>query len=181
MKKRTIVYGAVVLGVCAVLVGVWLWTRESTVVGPARTVTVSLYFGLASNETLVTETRVVEVVDETVDIGKVIELLLEGPRDPRYVRVIPQGVRLLDWHLEGKVAVLNFSRELAERHPGGSFAELQTVFSIVNTVTSIPGVEAVRILVEGEEVESLAGHVDLTEPLDYSPELVQPSQGQSAE
>lgn len=174
MKKRLIIGGAVILGICAVMVGAWLWSQKTTVVAPARTVTVPLYFGLSSRETLVTETRVVDVVEGQVDIGKVINLLLEGPRDPRHVRVIPVKARLLDWHREGEVAVLNFSRELVEEHPGGSSAEMQTVFSIVNTVTSVPGIEAVRILVEGEEVESLAGHVDLTEPLDYSTEVLSP-------
>lgn len=173
MKRRLLMSGAVVLGICAVLVGAYLWPRSNAVVGPARTVTVFLYFGLPSRETLVTETRVVELTGEQVDVGRVVDLLLEGPRDPQHVRVIPQGTRLLDWKLEGEVAVLNFSRELIENHPGGSSAELQTVFSIVNTVTSIPGIQAVRILIEGEQVESLAGHVDLTEPLDYSAELME--------
>jgi hypothetical protein len=41
-----------------------------------------------------------------------------------------------------------------------------TVYSIVNTaVANLDGIERVQILVEGKEVETLAGHLDLSKPL----------------
>jgi hypothetical protein len=51
-------------------------------------------------------------------------------------------------------------------HHGGSLDEALAVFAIVNAVTSnLPNVSAVQILVEGKEVDSLAGHIDLREPI----------------
>jgi hypothetical protein len=51
-------------------------------------------------------------------------------------------------------------------HPGGALDELLTVYSVVNAVTTnLPAVRAVQILVDGHEVDTLAGHVDLRRPL----------------
>ena len=40
-----------------------------------------------------------------------------------------------------------------------------TVYSIVNTLAELPEIEMVRFLIEGEEIETLAGHLDLSEPV----------------
>jgi hypothetical protein len=40
------------------------------------------------------------------------------------------------------------------------------VYALVNALTvNLPEVEAVQILVDGKEVDTLAGHLDLREPL----------------
>jgi len=40
-----------------------------------------------------------------------------------------------------------------------------TVYSIVNTLTEIPPIRGVQILVEGNETKSLVGHIDISMPL----------------
>jgi hypothetical protein len=41
-----------------------------------------------------------------------------------------------------------------------------TVYTVVNALTTnIPAVSAVQILVDGKEVDTLAGHIDLRHPL----------------
>jgi spore germination protein GerM len=63
-------------------------------------------------------------------------------------------------------AYIDFSREIAAAHPGGSLDELLTVYTIVNALTvNLPAVSAVQVLVNGKEVDTLAGHVDLRRPL----------------
>ncbi len=53
-------------------------------------------------------------------------------------------------------------RELARNHPGGSIDEILTVYTIVNALTdNLPAITAVQILIDGHEVDTLAGHVDL--------------------
>ncbi|HEY8497940.1 MAG TPA: GerMN domain-containing protein, partial [Limnochordales bacterium] len=72
---------------------------------------------------------------------------------------------------------------IIERHWGGTTGELLTVYGIVNTLTQLPGIRQVQIVVEGRPVETLAGHVDLTQPLEADPSLVaaaRPAAGQEA-
>ncbi len=63
-------------------------------------------------------------------------------------------------------AYVDFSPELSSKHPGGSLSELLTVYAIVDTLTvNLPAIVRVQILVDGKEVDTLAGHVDLRRPL----------------
>ena len=51
-------------------------------------------------------------------------------------------------------------------HTGGSLDEALTVYAIVNALAAnLPGVSTVQILIEGQEVDSLVGHLDLRHPL----------------
>ena len=71
-------------------------------------------------------------------------------------------------------AFVDLSREVSIGHPGGSLEELFTVYAIVNALTmNVPDITAVQILVEGREVDTLAGHVDLRHPLGSNLEWVQ--------
>ena len=55
---------------------------------------------------------------------------------------------------------------MSAAHQGGSVDELLTVYTLVDALTSnLPAVTAVQLLVDGREVETLAGHVDLRRPL----------------
>lgn len=63
-------------------------------------------------------------------------------------------------------AFVDLSREASTRHPGGSLAETLTVYALVNALTvNLPAVSRVQILVDGQEVDTLAGHIDLRQPL----------------
>ena len=62
---------------------------------------------------------------------------------------------------------MDLSAEARTRHTGGALDELFTVYAIVNAVTvNLPAISRVQILVDGKEVDTLAGHVDLRHPLE---------------
>jgi hypothetical protein len=51
--------------------------------------------------------------------------------------------------------------------------ELLTVYALVNAVVAnLPTVQRVQLLVNGQEVDTLAGHVDLRRPLAGNQSLV---------
>jgi germination protein M len=61
---------------------------------------------------------------------------------------------------------VNLSGEARSGLPGGSRAELLTVYSLVNTiVTNFPSTSRVQLLVDDQTLSSLAGHVDLSRAL----------------
>jgi hypothetical protein len=67
---------------------------------------------------------------------------------------------------EDGTAFVDLSKEAVANHRGGSLDELFAVYAIVNAVTvNLPAVKGVQILIEGQEVDTLAGHVDLRHPL----------------
>lgn len=64
------------------------------------------------------------------------------------------------------VADLTISPAMAGRLTGGVTRERLVVWSIVNTLClNLPGIEAVQILVNGQEAGTLWGHVDISRPL----------------
>jgi hypothetical protein len=70
------------------------------------------------------------------------------------------------WVSPGGIAYLDFDSTFAEFSSGGSLGELQTIYGIVATVTeSFPEIVAVQFLLEGEPMDTLAGHIDLSRPL----------------
>lgn len=84
----------------------------------------------------------------------------------------PENVQVLDVFVSGRgVAVINFTLDLMEGHSGGLHAEELTVYSLSHTlVESIPAIGEVRLLVEGQETETLAGHLDLRSGFGRAPD-----------
>jgi hypothetical protein len=67
---------------------------------------------------------------------------------------------------EDGTAFVDLSKEAVTNHRGGSLDELFAVYAIVNAVTvNLPATKGVQILIDGQEVDTLAGHVDLRHPL----------------
>jgi spore germination protein GerM len=83
------------------------------------------------------------------------------------VSAIPPGTTLRAVFItKSGDAYVDLSREARVAHPGGTVDELLTVYTIVNALTvNLPAVTAVQVLVDGKEVDTLSGHVDLRRPL----------------
>jgi spore germination protein GerM len=86
---------------------------------------------------------------------------------PPLVSAVPPGTTLRALYLTANgSAFVDLSRDVVTAHPGGSLDELLTVYSIVNALTmNLPAVTSVQVLVDGKEVDTLVGHVDLRRPL----------------
>jgi len=75
---------------------------------------------------------------------------------------LPAGADVKDVFLvSGNTAVVDTTPAFAEGHRSSIFIETLTVASLVKTLTAnLPGVTRVKILVDGKERETLAGHAD---------------------
>ena len=107
--------------------------------------------------------------------GALEALLTVPPRAPQ-TSAIPPGTTLLGLYATetGEVYV-DLGGEVTRAHPGGTLRELLTVYSVVHTVLdAMPSATSVQILIDGREVETLAGHVDLRNPLHRAEHLTRP-------
>jgi hypothetical protein len=79
-------------------------------------------------------------------------------------RTIPAGTTLLGFYiLPDGTAVADFSEALSAEMPSGILSERMAVDSIRQTLASnVPPLVRLKILIHGQEVETLAGHLDLT-------------------
>jgi spore germination protein GerM len=129
--------------------------------------TVHLYFANRENAFLIAEKRELAEERDPGAMGRrIVENLIEGPRTD-LVATLPAGTRLEAIHVTpDRTAYVDFSRQVAERHPGGVLSELLSIYAVVNSlVLNVPEIEAVKILVDGGESTTLAGHIDLTNAL----------------
>lgn len=123
--------------------------EEIDVAGLRQTV-VSLYFNQKDTNTLIPEARRVDVKELTKDpYNTLMNLLLEGPKNEGLEKVIPEGTKINKIEIKNGTIYLDLSKEFIENHKGGAEAESRTVYSIVNTLTGLNEVEAVKILIDG--------------------------------
>ncbi len=99
-----------------------------------------------------------------IDLEELINELLKGPETDSLSAVIPENTELRAVSLEMGIAYVDFSGEILNVSLGHE-AEAVLVDSIVMTLTQLNEVEAVQILVEGEKVETISGHILIDEPL----------------
>ena len=112
---------------------------------------------------------------------QVVHALIADPPTPEQ-RTIPADTILLGFYVlpEG-TAIADFSDALASEYPSGIMSEKLAVDSIARTLESnVSAVRRLKILIHGQEVETLAGHVDLTGFFDLNPPGLPPGSTPSA-
>lgn len=127
---------------------------------------VHLYFADSDNAFLISEERSFPARIRPEALGfQIMNALLEGPKQ-NLERTIPDGTFLRGFYiLKNRTAYVDLSSAIRESHPGSAKSELMTIYSMVNSlILNIPEIETVKILVEGKEETTLAGHVDLRFP-----------------
>ncbi len=94
-----------------------------------------------------------------------VEELLKEPKTKGLVEVFPKKAKVKSVKVENGIATVDFSRELKTGFNGGSTGEELLVDSLVNTLTDFSEIKKVKIIIEGKEIESLSGHMDLSTAL----------------
>ncbi|MDQ7790112.1 MAG: GerMN domain-containing protein, partial [Clostridia bacterium] len=102
----------------------------------------------------------------------VLRELVKGPAEADHGRAVPEEAKVISVNVVEGVAYVNFSKELRTKHWGGSTGETMTIYAIVNSLTELDGIEKVQFLLEGEKMDTLAGHYDTSKPMGPNQELV---------
>ena len=135
---------------------------------------VLLYFSDGEGEYLIGEKRKIskrnvakEEAEETI-----IELI-KGPKG-KLIPTLPPRTELLTLEIsDAGVAKVNFSPALSKDHPGGSSAEMMTVYSIVNSLSlNFPQIKRVQFLIDGKPIATIVGHLSLEQPVSPKPDLI---------
>jgi spore germination protein GerM len=137
---------------------------------PADTMRIVVYHATKDATYLVPEVHSVPKTDTPAHAA--IELLLAEPKTKDLVKALPDGTKLRNLSIKNHIAYADFNDKLVKNNPGGSAAEMLIVAAIVNTLTEFPEVQKVQIQVEGKKVETLSGHLDISEPLSRSEQII---------
>jgi spore germination protein GerM len=173
------------VGIAGVVFGIWLamatlprWLHAPAraagaavpAAGDTRKIHATLFYVAENGAELVALSREVPLgATPAEQARRIVEAELQ-PAPAGLYSPIPAGTQVHHVYVTSKgEAFVDLSREIMTGHTGGSLDEALTVFALVNAVTvNLPDVSGVQILVDGKEVDTLAGHIDLRHPLGRS-------------
>jgi spore germination protein GerM len=175
---------ACVLVVTAIFVGTMLWLRVPRVTSraaphaaaapspaapapPGRKIKARLFYIADDGLRLTNVERDIAYGEGATEQAREIIAAQIAPVAEPLVSAVPRGTALRAVFLtQSGEAYVDLSRDVIASHPGGTLNELLTVYTIVNAITvNLPAVTSVQLLVDGKEVDTLSGHVDLRQPL----------------
>jgi germination protein M len=148
----------------------FLSTGQTSSVISDSTVEVVLYFTDEDFSGLVAEKRLIEKHHNVLE--SVLQELLRGPKLSSHYNPLPESTRLNGVFTESGIVYVDLSHEMKDGQSGGTTQELLSIFSIVDTLTSLPDVKRIKILIDGKEETTLCGHIDISEPLERDEKLI---------
>lgn len=128
----------------------------------------TLYFASEDGMRLVPAEAEVPLAEGVVAQARsIVEAQLGAVAPAPLASTIPKGATLRGIFVSQRnEAFVDLDPAIKSAHPGGTLQELMTVYTIVNALlTNLPTLQEVQILIGGQEVDTLAGHVDLRRPL----------------
>jgi hypothetical protein len=134
---------------------------------PERKITATFFYVAEDGVSLSAVQREVTFGEPVSEQARhIIEAQVAPPPAP-HVSAIPQGTKVRAVYVsEQGDAFVDVTGDASRNHTGGALDELFAVYAIVNALTvNLPAINRVQILVDGKEVDTLAGHVDLRQPL----------------
>ncbi len=136
-----------------------------------ETMKATLFFQRDDDGLFVAEIRDVPATGSVAaDAEAVLAELIKGSTGG-LISALPPETKLRQVFLtKDGTAYADFTKDLTAGHPSGSDAETATVYAIVDTLAfNFKAIKQVFILVDGEERETLNGHVTLDRP--YRPDF----------
>jgi spore germination protein GerM len=132
-----------------------------------RKIKARLFYVADDGTRLTSVDRDVPYADQPADQARRILEAQLAPVTTPLVSAIPAGTTLRALFVgQDGTAYVDLSREVMTAHPGGSDAELLTVYSLVEALTTnLPAITSVQLLVDGKAVDTLAGHIDTRRPI----------------
>ena len=119
-----------------------------------RQTIVSLYFPNKETNELEPEARLIdikEILEKPYE--KMVNLLIQGPKDEGKVKIIPENTKLLSSQLDGDCLTLDFSSDFLNYDKTDEKTKKNLINSIVNTLTQLNEVNSLKILIDGNENE----------------------------
>ncbi len=139
-----------------------------------QTQVITLYFPSYADGNLVAETRSLKLSTDNVKaIRQVLLSLIEGSHQGHGSALSPSTTIRAVFLTSDGTAIVDLSQEaLADFQPGIE-SESLALYSIVDSLcANLPQVKQVKFLVQGQEVQTLDGHIDLTGSFAPEPSLI---------
>ena len=135
----------------------------------------TLYFADESGTLLVPERReVIHDINTSSMEQLIVEQLIEGPQREGHLRVLPEGLKVLNLTVNDSVCYINFDAAFLDGV--ADVSEYVPIYAIVNSLTELTTVTRVRILVNGSQDVMFRDIVSLNTAFERNTEYMQEDQ-----
>ncbi len=119
-----------------------------------RQTIVSLYFLEKETNELAPEARLVDIKEiMNTPYDKLVNMLIEGPKNEKYIKLMPDNTKLNKTYKEKDMVYLDFSSDFLNYDKKDASVKQNIIDSLVKTLTQLTEVNSIKILIDGEENE----------------------------
>ncbi len=133
-------------------------------------ISITLYFADPTASGLISEQRNVEVLRTQLP-QRIVEELIKGPETDGLIAAINKGTLLHSVQVTHGIALVDFGSNLEPLNTGGSSRERLCLYALVNSLTELPEITAVKIAVDGKLLEFF-GQIELSDPIVRNTSLI---------
>ena len=130
-----------------------------------KTLQVKIYYPDDAGMSLIPVSRQILIEKDADKYFAVCKLLTENPKEKNLTKIFPAHAKINGATFKRDTVFVNFDGSVTEHFVGGSTGEEMLINSFVNSLTEFPEVKQVKFLINGRDVETLSGHMDLSVPI----------------
>ena len=133
--------------------------------------TLTLYFADKDGTGLEKQTRVIHYSSNIALEKLVVEQLIEGPKGSKLKATLPGTTKLINVSVADRICYLNFDSSFRNTIDN-KLTEAVVLYSIVNSLTSLPTVDKVQISLDGENDGMLLYNYKLSDMYEFNKDIV---------
>ncbi len=153
-----------------------LGTADVSLAGPGggTPLLATLYFADPTGTYLLPESRQITLAEGDTPERAIVTEVIRGPASSGLISTLSPATAVLSAETYSGTCFVNMNRAFLENGNGSDTQVSAAVYSIVNALCTVPEIESVRFLVEGETVEKL-GSLALSDRLTENKSLYPPA------
>lgn len=136
-----------------------------------KIVNLNLYFANKNGDKLIPQSTVIEYNANVAVEKVVVEQLIAGPAEKGYYATIPKDTKAISVTTKDGVCYVNLDTGFTAQ--GYDVLGTVTIYSIVNSLTDLPGITSVQILVNGETSINYKDNISLETTFQRNPEMIE--------
>ena len=136
-----------------------------------KIVNLNLYFANKNGDKLIPQSTVMEYNANVAVEKVVVEQLIAGPTEKGYYATIPKDTKTMGVTTKDGVCYVNLDTGFTAQ--GYDVLGTVTIYSIVNSLTELPGITSVQILVNGETSITYKDNISLESTFQRNPEMIE--------
>ena len=136
-----------------------------------KIVNLNVYFANKNGDKLIPQSTVLEYNANVAVEKVVVEQLIAGPSESGYYATIPKDTKVMSVTTKDGVCYVNLDTGFTAQ--GYDVLGTVTIYSIVNSLTELPGITSVQILVNGETSINYKDNISLETTFQKNPDILE--------